>query len=103
MLRLPSVRNTVTQLLAPKVSIRVIVDPPVTDDEQPYLFTVRGVDTIVMKLNDDGSEVLLSNPTDNISPMLFFVAPKPATLRTRLMASIFKLLNPKPKGTTADP
>lgn len=71
-----------------------MIDPPIDNDEQPYMFTVRGQDSVDMRVLAP-DEVLITNPTEGISPIIFFIAPKAATIKNRLMAKLFQMLGPR--------
>lgn len=75
------IRNSSIHVLMPSACIVLAVDPPLTDREKPYVITVRGRQTVVVRMIDSG-QVAVENPTDAVSLFMFFVGPR------RLIADI---------------
>ncbi len=65
-------RSYSVHVLAPHASLVIAVSPPIADNERPYVVTVRGRASVVVQPIDN-ARVGIVNPTDEISPFIFFV------------------------------
>lgn len=84
-------RSPVTQVLPAKSSLQVRIEPPLTEREQPFVITVRGAQSIVIRVLDSGT-VSIENPTDGLSPFFFFVGPRSLALAPGWIQAVARLL-----------
>jgi len=69
-------RNQTIQTLPPGASIQLSINPAIGDGEKPYVFTIRGQQSIVVRVIDT-TRIEITNPTNEHSPFLFFVTKTP--------------------------
>src|SRR5262249_45792202 len=67
-----SMRNYSVHVLAPRSALTIAIDPPIADNERHYIITVRGRGSVVVQ-PIDSARIAVVNPTDEISPFMFFV------------------------------
>ena len=61
-------------LLDPGVSIRIAIDPPLQDNEQPVVATPNAGDVLITEAST--THAIVSNQTDRIVAYMFAIAPK---------------------------
>jgi len=82
-------RNMLVQALPASSSLVVEIDPPIADDEQPYLLASRGAGTIVVRIIDS-SHIELINPTGDISPFVLLIGSKKIALLSETLMKLLK-------------
>jgi len=65
-------RNPIVHALPIGATMTVTIDPPLADNEIPYIFAVHGPGAVVVRVLDS-THVALTNPLGVISPFAFFV------------------------------
>ena len=65
-------RNLRSAILPPGGKLTIKIDPPVEANERTVVLAARGLDTAVLT-DVDASTVEITNPTDKIAPVMFFV------------------------------
>lgn len=65
-------RSYSVHVLAARASLTITIDPPLANNERPYVITVRGRGSVVVQPIDN-AHIAVVNPTDEISPFMFFV------------------------------
>lgn len=81
-------RNTLIQALPPQASLVIQIKPPVTEDEQPYLYTTKGAGTVVVRLIDN-AHAELTNLTYEIAPFVLFIGSKKISLVGETLMKLF--------------
>ena len=80
-------RNVCAQVLPVGAALTIPINPPMEPGELPFVFTVLGHESVVIRVVDS-RRAIVHNPTTKLSPFFFFIARQPAALPVWLQTAM---------------